>query len=279
MDLALRPRGATELVDAAFRLFRGHALAFVTLAAVAAVPRLAVAVAQLGTAGTLDPVALAANPFAMFTGTYAALTLVALLVAALFDGAFVALADDALRGGEPTAGRALARGMARAVPVVVTFVVVTLVTVVGLVLFVFPGIYLALRLYSAVPAAVVEGVGPGEALARAWRRTRGAAGRGLVMYLILFVLFVLAGVAASMVGGIAGGIAGALLGGAATGALVVGAVVQQVVGLVLYPLLSAGTTLFYYDTRVRSEALDVELMADALGGPGGGPDAAPAGLR
>lgn len=268
MDLALRPRSATELVDAAVRLFRQHFGAFITLALVAAVPRLAIAGAQLALFGG---VAMAANPFAMFSGTYFLLLFASLLVAGVFEGAFVSLADEALRTGTATPGSALSRGMARAVPVLVTFVIVAVVVTFGLALFVAPGIYLGLRLYPAVATAALEGVGPGEALARAWRRTSGAVGRAFVMYLVIFVLVVLVGFAGSLVGGVLGGIAGGVTGGggsgrAAVGALVVAALVQVLVGVLYYPLLSAAATLFYYDTRVRSEGLDVELMADALGG-------------
>jgi hypothetical protein len=159
--------------------------------------------------------------------------------------------------------------MARAVPVVVTFLAVTLVTVVGFALLIVPGIYLGIRLYPAVPAVVIEGVGPGEALSRAWRRTAGSVGRGFVVYLIMFVIFFLLSMGASIVGGILGGALGAVggVGGAALGALAVVGIVQVLVSMLYYPLLASATTLFYYDTRVRSEGLDVELMADALGGP------------
>jgi hypothetical protein len=283
MDLALRPRSASEIVDAAFRLVRRHAAAFLTLSAVAAVPRLALAVAQLGTSGaSFDPAEarVAAAPFV--SPTYWALAIAGLLVTGLFEGAFLSLADDALRAEQPTAGRALARGMARAVPVVVTFLLVLLIATVGFAFLVVPGIYLGLRLYPAVATATLEGVGPAEALGRAWRRTRGAAGRAFGVYALVLGIFFLASVAATMVGGVIGGLLGAATGGgaagvgrAAFGALVVVALTQVLAGLVLYPLLSAANALFYYDTRVRSEAFDVELMVDALGAPG----AAPAGGR
>lgn len=276
MELALRPRSASEIVDAAFRLFRAHPGAFLTLAVVAAVPRLAIALTQIGLTfgGSLDPATIAAGRLPMFGASYLALTTAALVVTALFEGAFIALADDALHGGDPTAGRALSRGAARALPVVVAFFVVALVAGIGFLFLFVPGVYLFVRLYPAVPTVVVEGVGPIEALRRAWRRTRGNVGRGVAVYALLFGIFLLAGLAAGMVGGVLGGVVGSLTGGAAHGAVIAGLLVQQAVGVVLYPLLGAATTLFYLDTRVRSEGFDVEMMADALGaldGPGAAP--------
>lgn len=269
MELALRPRSATEIVDAAFRLFRRHLRAFVVIGVLAAVPRLIIAGLQLATTAGLSTLdgAAARNPLAIFSGTYFLLLLASLAVTGIFESGFIRLADDALRREHPTAGEALSRGLARAGAVLGTFLIVALVTIVGLILLVVPGVYLGLRLYPAVPAAALEGVGPVEALSRAWRRTAGSVGRGFAVYAIMFLIFIVAAIAASIAGAVLGGLVGALGGvtGAIAGAAIVTVLVQALVGVLLYPLLAVATTLFYYDTRVRSEGLDLEMMADSFG--------------
>jgi hypothetical protein len=272
MDLALRPRSATEIVDGAFRLVRRHPGPFLTLAVVAAVPGLAIGLAQLGLtfgsglAAATTPGAI--TPVAMLSAPYLLLSLASIVVLAAFEAAFVALTDDALRDDAPTAGRALARGAARALSAVAVFLAVVVVSAIGFVFLVVPGVYLFVRLYPALPTAVVEGVGPVEALGRAWRRTRGSVGRGVVVYVVLFFLLLLALVAGGMLGGLLGGAVGLVTGGAARGALIAGVLAQQAVSILVRPLMAAATTLFYFDTRVRSDGLDVEMMAEALGGLG-----------
>jgi hypothetical protein len=58
-------------------------------------------------------------------------------------------------------------------------------------------------------------------------------------------------------------LAAVLLGGA-----IVQAIVTALYTIMVYPVVAITEALLYYDTRIKSEGLDIELMAGALEGAG-----------
>jgi len=48
------------------------------------------------------------------------------------------------------------------------------------------------------------------------------------------------------------------------GNLIFQALVGAVVTIMVYPVVAITQALLYYDTRIKSEGLDIELMASAL---------------
>jgi hypothetical protein len=127
-----------------------------------------------------------------------------------------------------------------------------------------PGVSLAGRLITALPAAALENLGPRKAFARSFNLTRDYVGRALVIYLLYFVLRVIAytflyypqRLAVILVRQNAG-MASVWL------ALVrVGAIAEATL---IFPFLTIAATVFYLDLRVRKEALDLRLMLNADG--------------
>jgi hypothetical protein len=59
---------------------------------------------------------------------------------------------------------------------------------------------------------------------------------------------------------------GVQIGVAIVGNLFVQAIVGAVVTVMVYPVVAIAEALLYYDTRIKSEGLDIELMAGALDG-------------
>ena len=47
--------------------------------------------------------------------------------------------------------------------------------------------------------------------------------------------------------------------------------VSSVAAIPVYPVVAITEALLYYDARIRSEGLDIELMTDALDAPSGLP--------
>jgi hypothetical protein len=137
----------------------------------------------------------------------------------------------------------------------------------GALLLVLPGLYVAARLATIVPTAVVEHVGPVEAFQRAWARSRGHAWHSLAVVLVcVLILFV------PMFGA---GVVSALFAGpqAAAGPRVVAALLDTALSVLVQPLFPLATQILYYDLRVRADGYDLEQMVGALGGA----PAAPAG--
>src|SRR5207237_904877 len=124
--------------------------------------------------------------------------------------------------------------------------------VIGLVLCIVPGIYLAVSFAVAIPALLFEGKRGSAALARSRQLLRGrwwsAAG-------VLVVTMLLTGI-------VQGGLSGLLLAVLVTGhnevVRTVARAAANVVGQSLTtPVIAAVTTVLYYDALVRKEGFDL----------------------
>ncbi len=261
-DLALRPRSATEIIDLAVRLLRRHFGTLFAIAIVGLLPNLVVQLLVAATALT-DPTANLAR--------IGVLTIVALPVSLLFASFMVAAlltgADEALRTGAMDARVAIGHGVRRWPTVIGVNLLVGIATLVGFILFIVPGIYVAIRLATAVPSAVLEGEGVIGALRRAWARADGLVGHSfktllllvLIYFVFLLAVTVLGGVGAVLVGGVGAGGVNAFGVRAAT------QIVTTLATAAVYPLITNTLLLLSYDLRVRREGYDVEAMVASLG--------------
>ena len=247
MTADLRPRSASELVDAGFRLLRRHFGAFVTLGALGYVPSLLVDLARFSGA---------AASAGLTTGVLVAFVVVVVPLYAVTQGALSALAADAYRTGDARLGDALRLAIRRVGPAVGAMLLVGAIFAVGIALLVVPGVYLFARLASAFPSVVVEELGPVEALRRAWARAEGRVGHSLGTLALTFLLYFVMLMGATVVGGVGGLLGGKYL------LLAVTAVVTVLVA----PMVPVVTTLLYFDLRIRSEGYDLELLSGQLDG-------------
>ena len=125
--------------------------------------------------------------------------------------------------------------------------------------------YLGCSWLVAPVVVVVEKMGPISALGRAWRLSGGHRWRIFGIQVLLFILNL---VLMLLIGGLFGGFA-AFGGQSGTpGQLGVTSVIQTLVNLastiVWAPVEWIAFTVLYYDLRVRKEAFDLQLAAEAL---------------
>jgi hypothetical protein len=284
-SLELRPRLASELVDAAFQLYRRHFPELVTLSALSFAPYIVVELLVQGTQ-PIDP----ANPS---TWVFL-LLLVGWLFGSLMEAATVLAVSNSYLHGAPDVAGTLRATLARfgtilfaiaakwfliglafmagllfaglaalavmigagmtggggAVPAAPTaFLMVFLVTI-SLPL----GLFMFAR-YFAVPATIVlEGLGVGAGLRRSRELSKGIKGRiigalGIPMLLVVAIPLVLTGVLALL-----------------PLPRFLTFLVEQAVTVVAYPIVAVIATLLYYDARIRREGFDIERMAAELGG-------------
>jgi hypothetical protein len=113
------------------------------------------------------------------------------------------------------------------------------------------------------PAIVVEGAGPLEALERSFTLARGALGRviGLMLVTLLITYLPMMAVMA-----FTGGFAQIMNPDAipTAGQFITQQVLSMGVGILTTPFMVAVIVLLYFDRRVRTEALDVQMMTDQL---------------
>src|SRR5215213_9461943 len=128
-ELDLRPRSPSELVDAAFQLFRRSPTQFLLAAALVFVPWLAIRL--VFDIGISDPLAAASD-----------LRIIgfALIIYSIASGSLCILATDAYLGRPVDLPDAFRRTLSRAVALIAASVIRALFIVIGLVLFLFPGL-------------------------------------------------------------------------------------------------------------------------------------------
>ncbi len=125
--------------------------------------------------------------------------------------------------------------------------------------------YLGCSWLVAPVIVVVEKMGPIAALGRAWRLSAGSRWRIFGIQVLLFILNL---VLSLLIGGIFGGFAAAGGQSGTPGTFGTTNVIQTLVNLastiIWAPVEWIAFTVLYYDLRVRKEAFDLQLAAEAL---------------
>jgi hypothetical protein len=148
----------------------------------------------------------------------------------------------------------------------VTPILSGLFMIVGMLLAFVAVAYLGVRYGVSVPAVVLENRTARQALARSVELTEDHRGR--VFLLVLCAVVITYATAALLQGPFMMG--AMFVGPGTTTALVLsltGAVLGAIGGMFSGPLMIIGLAMIYYDLRVRKEALDLQMMLEALDTP------------
>jgi hypothetical protein len=238
-SLALRPRKATEIIDASIEVYRRNPIHFLLLAAIVRVPWLIVQIIYLAPhEGEVESIPAS---LLISAGT--------LLTTFLMSGFIVHMASELYLGRETDAFATIREVLPR-VPTVFGASLFQFVAIgAGLLLFLFPAVYVTAVLFALMPVVVIEGRGIAAAYARTTELSRGMkmhilSALGLVVLIRVIVEF---------------GIALVALGLIKMPELRYVAVTAA--SMVIYPLLGIAITLVYYDVRIRKEGFDIEMMA------------------
>jgi hypothetical protein len=243
LDLS-RPRTYGELLQTSLQLFGRHADVLLTLALLLVAPAVLVVDGIWGRALADGPDAdpsLASQGVSAALSVFVILPLVtastALLVRDVGEGTATRDVGPALRAG--------ARVFPRVLGAVVLYAVACLA---GFVLFVVPGIWIAIRCYFAAQAAALDEVGAADAMRRSSELVRGQWWRTAGCLVATALLF-----------GLLGSIATSAFAASGSGALfVAGAAVVEAVVLSLTAIFAA---LLFFDLRARATTPRVDTMA------------------
>jgi hypothetical protein len=241
-SVALRPRSPTEIVDAAFQILRAHYAQFVMCSALAYLPWLVV---QLILAG--DP--LIVTRTSAWIG--AVLGMGIWLIFALMSAVLIVCASQAYLGDPVDVGVAVRQAIPRMPTVLLGAVARYALMFVGLLFFLVGALYVGARFFAVTPVIVLENESVSRAFSRSSLLSDGRKRHVInTLGLVAVIYWVLA---------IGVQIAAAVLGGA-----IVQAIVTAIYTIMVYPVVAITEALLYYDTRIKSEGLDIELMAGAL---------------
>jgi hypothetical protein len=268
-DLGLRPLTLGEILDRTFSLYRKH---FVLFLGITAIPHLLILAASLAQTFLINtPRAPMGVPRGQFQamGTSAVLAVVggavlgiaAYVVAYLFSqGATVFAVSELYLGRSTTIGASFGRMRAQLLNLFGVILLNGLAVLAGCVCLIIPGIYVACRLLTCIPAALLEDLGPIDSLERSFSLTKDFAGRSFLIYLLYWAL----SYAASMLFAAPFSFIAIFLGMKNPETMrtwmALANVGTFVAGVLVAPVLTIATAVFYYDLRVRKEAFDLQIM-------------------
>jgi hypothetical protein len=216
--------------------------------------------------GSTDPTAFDVNAPVDNSGTAVLGRLIDQLLSSIAAAVAVAACFKAISaaylGEKAGVGDSLRYAAGRFLPLIVAYIVVTIILIPAFIALIIPGIWLAVKLSMTFPALVCEKAGPFRSIGRSWELTKDnwwrVFGTFVVILIMLFVITLALG-----------GVLGAVLLSSDSISEVAFAVLTTLIGLLIafitYPLIAAVVTVMYYDLRVRNEGFDLHLLARGVG--------------
>jgi hypothetical protein len=276
--LDLRPLSIGELLDRTFSLYRRNFALFVGISAIPQLFVLAMQLAQLALMPSrtvvVPPPSMefqAASPSFQIASVAGIVLLVVVglivyLASYLFaQGATVYAVSELYLGRATTIGQSLSRVRGELGSLLGVIILNGLVTGISFLLLIIPGIYMACRLCVCIPAALLEHLGPRESLERSFGLTKDNAGRAFLILLLYVVILYAALFLFDIPFGI--GVQSAAHDPAMlrvwTALMQVGNFIATVL---VTPIFTIATSIFYFDLRVRKEAFDLQMMMNPQGG-------------
>lgn len=251
----LRPLSFGEILDGSFTLYRRHFASMFLTGLLAQLPIVALYLWLAGTAASgsevlLGPAVLVSYPLIM-------------VVSIAANAALTWQMTRAYTGAPVGSGPALRVGMARLLPLLGAYVVVGFAAMLGVIAFLIGAVIVMFLSLFVTAAVVVERQGPVDAFSRSVALAKGAMGRvfgvavvsWIISMLPYFTVTVLATFAMSSLAHEPGQVVMAQFAARAVG---------QLASSLTLPFSVGATVLLYFDRRVRTEALDVRMAAEAL---------------
>ncbi|HEY2851280.1 MAG TPA: hypothetical protein VGJ18_00450 [Gemmatimonadaceae bacterium] len=266
-DLRLRARSVSEIVDAAFQLYKRDALEYVLVAAVAYAPSI---VAQLFFVRSLT--SLASGRGVLFGPAWFIASILGIFAYALMSAVLSAFSSDiyldrptglpeVVRMVLPRVFRVLGATILLGFVGALGFVPVMLGMGIGSMLLMFLGVlasigwalYAFARFFAVLQVIVIEDRRIIESFVRSSVLSRGLKWHILLTLILIVVIFVMLSFATSMIGLALG-----------PGGLIA---IQALYTVFAYPLIGITQVVLYYDARIRNEGFDIEMMTGALQTP------------
>jgi hypothetical protein len=285
--LDLRPLSIGELLDRSFSIYRRNFLLFLGISAIPHLLVLALQLARLAFTTSAFPVLpgarsefqAASSGFSLEgllgAAAFFVLGLVVSVIAYLFSqGGTVFAVSELYLGRATTIGQSLRRVRGELIALFFVVFLGYLAIVVGFLFFFIPGVYLACRLCVCIPAALLENLGPFDAFGRSFQLTEQNAGRAFLILLLYAVLWYDAVIVVDVpfVFAVQAAVHNPGTVRTLTALVEVG---NWVANVLITPVFTIASAIFYFDLRVRKEGFDLQLMLNPLRGEVTAPPAPP----
>ena len=246
----LRPRSATEIVDASFQILRAHYAQLVVCSAIAYVPLLLLRLFVIGDTSRF----LSGNPAELQRGillTTMWTMLGSWLTFALMSAVLLVYTSQAYLGEPVDIGVAVRRVLRRAISVLAAALLKYCLMLVAFLLLFFPTLYVVARYFAVTQAIVLENASLFQSFSRSSVLSKGRKMHVLGTLALVVIIYYLLVLGISLVAALPGN-------------FVLQTVLSGMASVLVYPVVAIAETLLYYDARIRSEGLDIELMTGAL---------------
>jgi len=244
--LPLRPRSATEIVDAAFQLYRRDPFTYLLISALCYSPILVLQLVAIG------PGAQVEQDLARLTAGFMGIMAVGYWISvSLLNAAILRIAAEDYMGRRIEPSVAVRDALLRLPAVMFSMLFKYILMAIGFLFFLVGALYVVARYFAIVAAIVVEGQGVFSSFGRSATLSRGRKWHILLTLLLAFLIF--------FIGYFAVVIVSAMIGNA-----VITTIMTVVVSILAYPMFAITEMLLYYDARVRNEGYDIEMMAEAI---------------
>lgn len=185
-----------------------------------------------------------------------------LVIGAVFHGAMIRVVADIYLQRQASAMECLQLGARHACTIMGSSFLVMMMIMVGLLLFVVPGMYLSVMFFVVNPAIVIEGLGIFGSLKRSYNLVSGS-------WCYVFCMQMIAMIFMMVVQMIWGAI---FTGGNDAGHTLfsfVGSIIAAVPGIIFIPVFACMMTIMYINLRVEKEAVTAEKLAENLASSSG----------
>jgi len=257
-----------EVLDRTFTLYRENFLLF---AGITALPYLLMLVFRFGVlliergkiAGTTPNLASPGMVGGILLGAVGGAFLLLLMTGIAHAATITAVSDLYL--GRPTSVRdAYSRAKGSILTVIAILVMSGLATLVGFLLLIIPGIYLACRLAISVPVAIVEKESPVASMERSMELTKGYAGQMFLLLLLVGVLGWVVGMLFQFPAMFFTFTAVMAKQQPSIGVTAYTYVAEFVSQVLVGPIGTISASLMYYNLRVRKEGFDIQHLLSSL---------------
>jgi hypothetical protein len=267
-DLRLRARSVTEIVDAAFQLYRRDALEYVLVSAISYAPWVVAQLILMRGLLLSSPQALSAPGPIMLVLVIIGFFAYALMTAVLSRFSSDIYLDrptglgSVVRAVLPLVPRLIGATILFALVFMLGFVPVFIggalssipIILIGALLSMVWAFYATARYFAVFQTIVLEDRGVIAAFTRSSVLSQNRKGHILLTLVLVIVIFVMMSFAVTLLAQLLGTVAGSVI-------------VQSLYTVVAYPLIGITQMILYYDTRIRGEGFDIEVMTGALGSP------------
>lgn len=243
-DVRLRARSVSELVDAAFALYRRDSNQYILVMAVATIPQL-LSRLFLRSDGTMG-----LRLFALITGLISSFTFM------IGSAAIMKLGSEVYLGEQADFSHAVGSVIPKVFALLWAGFLKAILYAIGFLVFFVGEFYVAARFFAVAAVIVLEDGGVNEAFSRSSALSNGRKRHILNTLLLVWIIYFLLSVGVSLVANI-------------MGSTVVTIVLTTAFQIVAYPIIGLTDMLLYYDCRIRGEGFDIERMAASMDGDRG----------